>query len=229
VWITEWRAIAARIEGLLNTGTFFFNTNEADNYNSSQVLIENAGATVLKLQHFLDVYGSQLPTQPRECLQKFLNDYQTRLAPGNQGSPIGFSGVTAVLTSLASFRAEFEYLIADSDAVVRSLVARAFAHLQRSIIADDLIQNRWKEALLAGETKCEALGACHLLAHGIWAFNTSSKGERTDLVLGERLAISEDTRRASEGLILTEWKVVRTRTDGTTQMDKALQQAKRYR
>src|SRR3989442_569356 len=39
-------------------------------------------------------------------------------------------------------------------------------------------------AFEAGVPACESLGACHLLAHSVWAFKTSAEGERTDLVLG---------------------------------------------
>ena len=232
MWTTEWRAISARIAALIDAGTFFSRTNDNDNYGAAGVLIENADATVIKTESFFKLHGTQLADGPQQCLQSFLNDYRDRFKAGDKNDSStaarGFSGVTAVLTSLACFRAEFEYLIADTEATARSLVIRAFTHLQRSIIADEIIRKKWQGAFTGGEPKCEALGACHLLAHGIWAFKTSAKGERTDLVLGEPLVISDDTRRASEGLVLTEWKLVRKKSELSAQTEQAYQQAKRY-
>ena len=84
-------------------------------------------------------------------------------------------------------------------------------------------------AFAAGEVACEALGACHLLAHGIWAFKTSAAGERTDLVLGAELAVSDEVRRASQGLVLTDWKCVRSESELQRKCREAVEQARRYR
>jgi hypothetical protein len=232
VWVTEWRAISARIAALVDAGAFFFRTKDSDDYGSADILIKSAGATVSSIGRFLRLHGPQLPEGPGVCLQAFLKDCEQRFgwtdASNAFSIPIGFSGATAVLTSLASFRAEFEYLIADTEAVACSLTVRAFTHLQRSIVADDLVKVRWKRAFDLGEPACESLGACHLLAHGIWAFKTSARGERTDLVLGEPLDITDDVRRASQGLVLTEWKQVRTDDEVGNKVEQAYEQAKRY-
>jgi hypothetical protein len=131
---------------------------------------------------------------------------------------------------LASFRAEFEYLSRDNVAIVRSLVVRAFTHLQRLIVTDRFARELWAETFEAGEPACEGLGSCHLLSHGIWAFKTSAEGERTDLVLGGELDIeSKEVQRSSVGLILTEWKVVRKEDELQEKIEQAFEQAKRYR
>ncbi len=137
-------------------------------------------------------------------------------------------GIYGVLMLLGAFRAEFEFLSADNEAVARSLVVRSLTHLQRSIVADDTVRRRWKASFTAGETACEKLGACHLLGHGIWAFKASAEGERTDLVLGSRLEVTDDVRRAAEALALTEWKVVRHRKEFKQKAQDAFNQAKRY-
>jgi len=134
----------------------------------------------------------------------------------------------APLMLLACFRAEFTQLLIDSEAVARSIVARAFAHLQRSIIADEAVKSRWKKGFSEGELACERLGACHLLAHGIWAFKTSAAGERTDLVLNEPLADLEGAQRASAALALTEWKVVKCEAESDAKASQALYQARLY-
>ena len=40
---------------------------------------------------------------------------------------------------------------------MRSLVFRAFTHLQRTIVADRFARTVWEEAFQAGETECEQL------------------------------------------------------------------------
>ncbi|MGO9229493.1 MAG: hypothetical protein ACLQKA_09830 [Bryobacteraceae bacterium] len=233
MWMTEWRAISARIEALLRAGEFFLRTNDNDNHGSAEVLIGNAGATEFHIRRFLNEHGAQLQNAPRACLSLFVEEWKARFGGADKndpfGTPHGFSGATAVLTFLASFRADFEYLIADTEATVRSLVVRAFNHLQRSIVADDLVRERWRAAFEAGETSCEALGACHLLAHGIWAFKTSAAGERTDLVLGEQLDVTSEIEGASQGLVLTEWKRVRGPDEPKKMCRAAYEQARRYR
>ena len=120
----------------------------------------------------------------RSCLARFVNGQLPELSRG-------LHGMHAALSALASFRAEFSYLLTDTNAVGRSLVAWAFTNLQRSIVADEVFGNRWRAAFNAGEIVCEKLGSCHLLLHGVWAFKASAQGERTDLVLDrERTNIS---------------------------------------
>lgn len=233
MWMNEWRAISARIAALLEAGTFFLRTPDNDDYGGAGVLIRNAGATVISLRLFLRLPGNDIPSRPKACLEAFLKDLHERFGGTDENNPFGtatgFAGATAVLTSLASFRAEFEYLSADTEAVARSLITRALIHLQRSIVADDAIRQRWLNAFHDRETTCEALGACHLLAHGIWAFKTSAEGERTDLVLGQALAITDDLRSASQGLVLTEWKLVRRDSELQSKAQEAFDQARRYR
>jgi hypothetical protein len=102
--------------------------------------------------------------------------------------------------------------------------------LQRTIVADESVRRLWQKAFAAGEPTCEALGSCHLLLHGIWAFKTSAEGERTDLVLHEPLNIAtSELQRASVGLVLTEWKLVRRVAELPDKLEQAYRQAKRYR
>jgi hypothetical protein len=214
---------------LIEAGTFFLRTNDNDQHGGSGLLIENAHDTARSIRAFMDSHGQELESKQLVCLSLFWQKYRDDLMDVNR-TPSGFSGVTSVVTYLASFRAEFEYLIRDNVAVARSLVVRAFTHLQRTIVVDRFVRDLWGEAFEKGEVACEGLGACHLLSHGIWAFKTSAEGERTDLVLGGDLeADSEEVRRSSIGLVLTEWKVVRGKDDLQEKIDCAYEQAKRYR
>jgi hypothetical protein len=220
--ITEWNAISARITALVEAGGFFLRTNDNDLYGTSSVLIGNVKATCDRIKSFRDTHANHLAPDAQQCLNGFVRD--TNIV--TQVS--GFPGVVAAITMLASFRAEFEYHISDAAEATRSTMLRAFLHLQRSIVADQVVRERWTDAFNRKETTCEALGACHLLAHGIWAFKTSAEGERTDLVLGGELEITDEIRRASRGLVLTEWKLVRDGEDPVAKLEQAKTQAERY-
>jgi hypothetical protein len=229
MWLQEWRAINARIQSLLDAGSFFMRTLDSEMHNASHHLIENAHATVDKIREFRDAFWNELQADQQECLFLFLTSYNHDLRSPHS-TVAGFSGVTSVVTYLASFRAEFDYLSKDTTAVARSLVARAFTHLQRTLVVDEVTRKLWQAKFGEGETACEGLGACHLLLHGIWAFKTSAAGERTDLVLGELLDLhSGEVQNSSIGLVLTEWKVVRNDQELAGKLDQAYRQAKRYK
>lgn len=148
------------------------------------------------------------------------------LPRSDQGA--GFTGVIAGITFLGALRAQFEYEMADTEVKARSLVSRAFLHLKRSIVADGAFRERWKQAFdQQDETRCEKLGAIHLLQHGIWAFKASAIGEQTDLVLGEPVDVNE-VQGAAVALVLTEWKVVRKPNEAEAKATEARSQARRY-
>ena len=185
---------------------------------------------LFRSNQFLRLNGNDIPIRPKACLEKFLKDCHECFGGTDENNPLGtaagFAGATGALTYLASFRAEFEYLIADTEGVAKSLVVRALTHLQSSIAADDEVRQRWLKAFNDGETTCERLGACQLLLHGIWAFKASAEGARTDLVLGE--PAWDRARCVSQGLVLTEWKLVHGENERFTKAEEAFQQAKLY-
>jgi hypothetical protein len=90
--------------------------------------------------------------------------------------------------------------LSDVQESIRTYSERAFAHLQRSIVADEEIQRKWLCAFGKGEVACEKLGGVDLLSHGIWAFKVDARGARTDLVFQDSdvdLARSSATQQAS--------------------------------
>lgn len=226
MWITEWKAISDRILALVDAGAFFFRTNDSDMFNASNVLVANGDQIVSLVGNFFSAYGNELSPAAKGCVEKFLSDYRAMFQQGS--NPNGFAGVTGVLTYLVSFRAEFEYLISDTQALTRSLVVRALTHLQWSIIADKVVRERWKQAFEDGEPACESLGACHLLLHGVWGFKANGKGERTDLVLNEPITLTDDIRRGYQGLVLTEWKKVNDEGELSKKLADAQRQAALY-
>src|ERR1700730_122466 len=225
----EWRALSARIAGIFDSAKFLdLRTGEPTYWDGNRkaagiAIFENAKSTVESLERFRD--NALLPAQPRDCLNKLLAAWKETNGP--HGKPVEH-GLLPALTLLASFRAEFEYLISDHEKVTKSLALRAFTHLQSSITADPELRKRWIRAFEDGETACERLGACHLLLHGIWSFKANASGARTDLVLGEPQENWDEARRAAQGLVLTEWKRVTAPDKLEKPASEALREAKIY-
>jgi hypothetical protein len=136
--------------------------------------------------------------------------------------------VQARLCILVSFQAELTYYLSDFSAVAKRLSERAFLHLQRSIIADPSVKQRWRDAFEKGEVDCEKLGGVHLLLHGIWAFKVHTPEERTDLVFQEPISDLIEVEQTAEALVLTEWKVVKNVSERQKKAEEAHKQAARY-
>ncbi len=225
----EWRALSARIAAIfasakfLNLGTLDPIYWDGNRTAAGTAIFENAKSTVESLEKLRDT--ALLPAQPRDCLNKLLAAWKESNGP--HGKRVE-NGLLPALTLLASFRAEFEYLISDHETVTKSLARRAFTHLQSSLAADPEVRKKWTDAFERGEIACESLGACHLLLHGIWSFKANSSGARTDLVLGEPQENWDEARRAAQGLILTEWKRVASPEELEKRAEEAMRQAKIY-
>jgi len=234
MWTVEWAALSARIAGLIEAGGVYLTETirEPGQFDVSGDILQNARGVVERLQLLQANHAKTLPEAASGCLNQFLWRYGGSFAEPGGGPP----RVQSVVTLLASFRAEFTYFVSDTEAVARSRVARAFAHLQRSIVADEGIRATWNKAFdkkatdgkSLAETACEQLGATHLLLHGIWAFKASGAQAQTDLVLGCLLDVDNDARPAADALVLTEWKVVRTESETASKAQEAYDQAQQY-
>ncbi len=230
-WHTEWKAISDRVHGLLEAGRFFLSgalVNSSDPGSvTRRILIPQAQELFKVLSQFRDSYQAILPPSAGDSLNRFITE-----APGYlENTALATEGhlhVQAVITLLTAFETEMAYHLADTSAVVRKLSERAFVHLQRSVVADSSVRNKWQEAFKESESACEKLGAVHLLQHGIWAFKTDAAGERTDLVLGEPLTDLSTVETVAEGLVLTEWKKVHPPSKLSSQIEQGKHQAERY-
>ena len=231
-WYQEWQALSARIHGLLDAGSFFYSALQ--NYSSDdmgvrkKILLANAQKIFESLNNYLKEYQTSFPKQAFESLKRFLEqpdikNFNFTPDPGQVRGHVQFA-----LTSLAAFQSEFSYIITDTQAVALRTTERAFAHLQRSIVADDEIRQKWISAFSDGEPKCEKLGSLHLLAHGVWAFKAHGEKGRTDLILNEPLSDLSMIEKTSTALVLTEWKIVRGISELDTKIQEAYQQTKIY-
>src|SRR5262245_16121550 len=229
-WLTEWKAISAQIQGLLEAASFYSGSATTIGYERKDIyavankhLIPHIKKITEILAIFRDNYNDSIPPDAANYLTDLLNKYPTWPTSND------FGYVHIKVTVLVSFRAQFEYHISDTSVVAKHLSERAFAHLQRSIVADEELRRKWIKAFDEGkEPACEKLGAAHLLLHGIWAFKVGVEGERTDLVLPEPI-VESSVERTAEALVLTEWKRVLSPTETEAMAADARKQAARYR
>ena len=103
------------------------------------------------------------PSSERSALAacRFFKRYQDAFAglcPPGQPRASAYNGSVAVYTYTAAFCAEFDYLISDTTEMIHSLTVRAFLHLQRTIVADIAVAEKWQKAFKDGERACERLG-----------------------------------------------------------------------
>jgi hypothetical protein len=157
-----------------------------------------------EIRKFHDDHGSELPSGAAMALNRFLETWGVHHHAMSGGEVHNVQDVVP----FAVFRSEFDYLIRDTEFEARALTELAFEHLRRILAVDTDASRVWGEAF-KHETRCEKLGAVHLLSHGIWAFKVVQTGA-TDLVFGEPIEKEEQLiRRTARALVLTEWKLVR--------------------
>lgn len=123
---------------------------------------------------------------------------------------------------------ELSRLQTDVQLVIRARSELAFAHLQRSIVADATVRRKWQAVFQSGEAHCEKLGAAHLLGHALFAFKVCGEGVRIDLVYPAKSIGVGDEPFYVDGLILTEWKLCREGDDPTRCFTEAREQCERY-
>ena len=185
--------------------------------------------------HASDIYDEILDFQERnqEALPstaaQALNKFTTRRKDIFKGSLSNrFEEMRIRLALLASIGAELDYHLSDFTVVTLRKVRRAFLHLQRCIIADETLGERWRDAFNKNEPACEKLGGAHLLLDGVWAFKVTDPSERTDLVFGGEIRDTGEVHGAADALVLTEWKLVRDTDDPLQKLDEARTQASLY-
>lgn len=230
-WHREWKAIEASISDLTDICRDFVSAlgvRSSDTFGTiKNIILPMAGEVTERIQLLGQRYGSQLPATALKRIKELEKLYsESAYASTTQKEP---TAVAHFSSRLQKFRSDFNYLTSDLEGIAVRLTARAFLHLQRSIVADETVREKWRTALTQNELACEKLGAVHLLQHGIWSFKVDSAGERTDLVLGEVISDRElqDVYLSAEGLVLTEWKTA-TSSDSTKKYEEAFKQAERY-
>jgi hypothetical protein len=224
-WLSKWRALAARIDGLGRGAELF----AATRYGSSDPLAIQGRALMPEMARVRDElvalakdHGSELPPAARGALERFMAGPLFGVMEAEQ------YGVSLVVPWVI-LRSEFEYLIRDHQQEARSQAELAFEHLRRLIAVDTDVRAKWQAAIVEREERCERLGAVHLLSHGIWAFKVKAVGESTDLVFGDRIEEhATEVQRTARALVATEWKIVRSATEVEQKASEARKQLKLY-
>lgn len=226
---TDWEALAARIEGLARGGMFVVETADAVGSDFHGVInaeiLPAAVRIFVSLHDFHRAHENSLPPAARDALLQFLTRQQGFFAREHVG---GFPGLQGMVSLLHSIKTEVTFLLADTQFDAHRLVERAFLHLKRSIVVDSGLASRWRTAFRKHETKCEQLGAVHLLGHGLWAFKASASGGATDLVLGQPISSEDRVETAAIALVLTEWKRLQRESDLAEMAASARRQAEKY-
>ncbi len=230
-WHREWKAIEESISDLTGICRDFVSAmgvRSTDSFGTiKNIILPMTSEIAERITVLGQRYSSQLPATALGRI-KDLEDvhFESGYASATQKEP---TAVAHFSSKLQKFRSDFNYLTSDLEGTAVRLTARAFLHLQRSIVADASVREKWKAALAQHEMACEKLGAVHLLQHGIWSFKVDSIGERTDLVLGEALTEQAlgDVYLSAEGLVLTEWKIA-TQSNCKQKYQEAFVQAERY-
>jgi hypothetical protein len=227
---SEWTALAARIDGFLASTATYLQTlvpAKDDPYGGADdVLLPESARIYAELKQFAERHSSTLPPPACDGLHRFFEEHKDHFKPGWRA---GWQGLKVIAPALGSVRSEVSFHLADFAATARRLSERAFIHLQRSIVADEDIRNKWKQAFAEREEHCEQLGAVHLLSHGIWAFKASAEGERTDLIFADQAIDESEAESAAEALVLTEWKKVKSSAERDTKARAARKQAGLYK
>ena len=226
-WQLEWASIDTRISGLEATVSMLTHAAMLPGLNYEHMLTTSVGIPLINLSNsirqFLDDYRDALPQQAVAVLTIFV------MGLPRNGPELGsWQHAIDVVAKFVGQRAEIAATLQDGEFIGRQKTARAFEHLARSIVVDEGLKARWVAAFRTDETACERLGAVHLLLHGIWAFKVDSIGERTDLVLQERLHISRTVLDVADALVLTEWKLVRNASELPRKAEEGRNQASRY-
>jgi len=227
---SQWKSLAARMRGLISAGELYsrsLSVDSIDMYGTGRSLKKRAANLLVALAGFRDQFQTLLPRAADEALENLYNDTAS-LVVENSFGPLVPPQVISVLVRFAAFESEITFLLSDDQISIRSRSELAFAHLRRQIVVDESVRLKWEASFNAGEVACERLGAIHLLSHGIWAFKVNAEGGRTDLVYQEIVRDLGGDQRFAEGLVLTEWKLLR---DGESAADKFAQaraQARSY-
>jgi len=227
----EWKAISSRIRGLMQAGELharFLGIRSSDSYGRARKLRDQCERVLSVLDTYRATYKDSLPPAALAGIKSFI-DTHGGLIRDTSGTPDSVEErVWAALVLFGGFESEISFILSDQQEVIRARSERAFAHLQRSIVADPAFRDKWQTAFDDDEVACEKLGGAHLLLHGIFAFKVNAEGERTDLVFQDIAGNLADEQRYADGFVLTEWKIARSDKEAAAQFVAAKAQADRY-
>lgn len=203
-YLTAWRAISARIHGLEKaaaTHARFLASQSRSPYGADNALQQQCRDILASVEEFHKSSSAYIPSVALSAIDRFMADGGKQI---RENTASDATLVRTTIVKLLAFESEMTYCLDSPTERIRSVSEVAFMHLQRLIVADGEYREKWQDAFIQRETRCEMLGALHLLWHGIWAFKVDATGGKTDLVYQEPPDVG--SAPAALGMILTEWK-----------------------
>lgn len=199
-WVSRWKNISGRILQLQEVSKAYFdsiNSFGVDHYGIGGTSIipaaKDLSLEIIELKRSF----ARLPPKVVTLIAKLEKNFS-----GHKFT--GIPGVGGAMVILGVFNSEMNFYLKDHEIVMKERVKLAFAHLQRSLIADPEIQRKWMLAYQENDVLVEKLGGAQLLSHGIWAFKPQEDGERMDLVTHQSIKV-EEVEAAGATLAMTEW------------------------
>lgn len=226
----RWRLLAGRIQGIASASHLhaaFLGIRSSDYYGRTKTLGVLCHSVLTEIQEFKHTFQSVLRPEVAQAIERLIEVTAPLMQPGRT-SELKQEQLWSLSVALLGYESEITYLLSDTQEWIRVRSERAFEHLQRQIVAEDDQREKWKRAYLQGEPTCEQLGAVHLLLHGVYAFKLNAAGARTDLVYQDIVEDVASIERLADGLVLTEWKVLRTDDNLAKVIDDARRQVRRY-
>jgi hypothetical protein len=211
-YLDQWKALSARIRGLIQAGQLhaqYLTVRSSDAYGRAARLREQAASVLTSPEASRDLFRISLPLAAVAAIDDFSSKSGNLVRSTIDHPDLREESAWAAVVMLATLETEISFILSDVQQSIRARSERAFAHLQRSTVADSDVRKKWQTAFKDGEVACERLGAVHLLLHGIWAFKVNAAGERTDLVFQEPAGEFGPEQHYADGLVLTEWKTLR--------------------
>ncbi len=225
---SDWNLISEKIKSLLNSSAFFYNISNMgknDPYGISKDIADNAINTYDSVIKFDNDYKKSFSEESQKILSNFFYLTQEIVESLSKDSK-NPNMVLKILLNLSLLENEMTYHLKDSQEFIIKTVEIAFNHLQRLLVADKNVREVWVKE--KNELAFEKLGGAHLLLHKIWGFKIDTAGERSDLVLAGKIDENDPLYRSVDGLVLTEWKVVRKENEKDDRIEKAIKQCQRY-
>jgi hypothetical protein len=227
--LAAWRPLSNRIHSLNEAAKLdaALHLGNAARTRATPFLASQCQEIFNELEKFKTSFQSSLPQEALGVLEKAPSLCGDLHPPSGDSADSINRGITAnSLVHLQAIESVITFSLSGLEEQILSTTERALQHLQRSLIVDGTLRERWIAAFDKREDSVEALGAVHLLGHGIFAFKVNAKGARTDLVLPD-VDVREATRYSS-GIVLTEWKLAEAQSESEKKFREARTQAARY-
>ena len=142
-WRDDWNRLSTLVGALLEGSGRFLPVNSNEYTALLRDVVLRSRKIFTQLEAFQRIHGKTIPKGAAQTLEEFMMLHGVAF---REALPAMSSSVEAMtsLSLLASLRAELDDLLKDRETIARSLVNRAFAHLQRSIVSDASIRKTWR-------------------------------------------------------------------------------------